>query len=194
MDGGHKSVAVGLCGYKSLRAHHNPKVMRDCHSYMDPKIERARRQRRAHGPRHEQEAQRLHHRDDDQQPHVRSRRSSSCTRTRTTSRGTEKSGAQGARLHAVEAAAARAPGDLPAGAVALRRDRRVRGRDRGRARAHARALLRAVPRAGQGAGRHPRHRHSVHLPVQRELVPEPAARAGDGARATCSTSTGARRS
>jgi hypothetical protein len=36
MDGGHKSVAVGLCGYKSLKAHHNPKVMRDCHSYMDP--------------------------------------------------------------------------------------------------------------------------------------------------------------
>jgi hypothetical protein len=37
MDGGHKSVAVGLCGYKSLQAHHTPKVMRDCHSYMDPK-------------------------------------------------------------------------------------------------------------------------------------------------------------
>lgn len=36
MDGGHKSVAVGLCGYKSLRAHHNPFTMRDCHSYMDP--------------------------------------------------------------------------------------------------------------------------------------------------------------
>jgi len=36
MDGGHKSVAVGLCGYRSLRAHHNPKTMRDCHSYMDP--------------------------------------------------------------------------------------------------------------------------------------------------------------
>lgn len=36
MDGGHKSVTVGLCGYKSLRAHHNPSVMRDCHSYMDP--------------------------------------------------------------------------------------------------------------------------------------------------------------
>lgn len=36
MDGGHKSVAVGLCGYKSLRAHHNPAVMRNCHSYMDP--------------------------------------------------------------------------------------------------------------------------------------------------------------
>ncbi|MCK6588814.1 MAG: DUF2088 domain-containing protein [Polyangiaceae bacterium] len=36
MDGGHKSVAVGLCGYRSLRAHHNPRVMRDCYSYMDP--------------------------------------------------------------------------------------------------------------------------------------------------------------
>ncbi|MDP9036010.1 MAG: nickel-dependent lactate racemase [Myxococcota bacterium] len=37
MSGGHKSVAVGLCGYRSLRAHHNPHVMRDCHSYMDPR-------------------------------------------------------------------------------------------------------------------------------------------------------------
>jgi hypothetical protein len=36
MDGGHKSVAVGLCGYRSLCAHHNPRVMRECHSYMDP--------------------------------------------------------------------------------------------------------------------------------------------------------------
>jgi nickel-dependent lactate racemase len=37
MDGGHKSVAVGLCGYKSLMHHHEPRTMRDCHSYMDPK-------------------------------------------------------------------------------------------------------------------------------------------------------------
>jgi len=36
MSGGHKSVAVGLAWYKSLRAHHNPSVMRDCWSYMDP--------------------------------------------------------------------------------------------------------------------------------------------------------------
>ena len=36
MDGGHKSVAVGLCGYRSLQAHHNPTTMRACHSYMDP--------------------------------------------------------------------------------------------------------------------------------------------------------------
>src|SRR3954451_24268014 len=37
MDGGHKSVAVGFCGYKSLKAHHNPQTMRKCHSYMDRK-------------------------------------------------------------------------------------------------------------------------------------------------------------
>jgi hypothetical protein len=36
MDGGHKSVTVGLCGYRSLRAHHDPATMRACHSYMDP--------------------------------------------------------------------------------------------------------------------------------------------------------------
>ncbi len=36
MDGGHKSVAVGLSGYGSLKAHHNPYVMRKCHSYLDP--------------------------------------------------------------------------------------------------------------------------------------------------------------
>jgi hypothetical protein len=36
MDGGHKSVAVGLCDYESLRAHHEPQTIRDCDSYMDP--------------------------------------------------------------------------------------------------------------------------------------------------------------
>ncbi len=36
MDGGHKSVAVGLSGYKSLRAHHNPDAIRKSDSYMDP--------------------------------------------------------------------------------------------------------------------------------------------------------------
>ena len=36
MDGGHKSVGVGLCGYKTLKAHHNPFVIRKSDSYMDP--------------------------------------------------------------------------------------------------------------------------------------------------------------
>jgi lactate racemase len=36
MDGGHKSVGVGLCNYNTLLAHHNPKVMTKTDSYMDP--------------------------------------------------------------------------------------------------------------------------------------------------------------
>jgi hypothetical protein len=37
MDGGHKSVTVGLCDYESLRAHHEPDTIRKSDSYMDPK-------------------------------------------------------------------------------------------------------------------------------------------------------------
>lgn len=37
MNGGHKSVAVGLCSYRSLRPHHNPRTIRGSDSYMDPK-------------------------------------------------------------------------------------------------------------------------------------------------------------
>jgi len=37
MNGGHKSVAVGLCNYKSLRHHHNPDTIRASDSYMDPR-------------------------------------------------------------------------------------------------------------------------------------------------------------
>ena len=37
MDGGHKSMGVGLCGYESLKAHHTPKAIVDSNSFMDPK-------------------------------------------------------------------------------------------------------------------------------------------------------------
>src|SRR5215213_9572157 len=36
MNGGHKSMAVGLCGYESLKAHHTPKTIVDSNSFMDP--------------------------------------------------------------------------------------------------------------------------------------------------------------
>ncbi len=36
MDGGHKSVAVGLCDYESVRVHHSPDTIAKCDSYMDP--------------------------------------------------------------------------------------------------------------------------------------------------------------
>jgi hypothetical protein len=35
MDGGHKSVPIGLASYKSLRHHHNAKTMVASHSFMD---------------------------------------------------------------------------------------------------------------------------------------------------------------
>ena len=36
MDGGHKSVTVGLCDYQSLRPHHEPQTIIDSDGYMDP--------------------------------------------------------------------------------------------------------------------------------------------------------------
>ena len=36
MDGGHKSVGVGLCGGKTLAAHHNPHMMNKTKCYMNP--------------------------------------------------------------------------------------------------------------------------------------------------------------
>src|SRR5881227_1239915 len=36
MNGGHKSVAVGLCDYESLRPHHEPQTILESDSYMDP--------------------------------------------------------------------------------------------------------------------------------------------------------------
>lgn len=36
MNGGHKSVGVGLCGAKILAAHHNPYALRKTKSYMQP--------------------------------------------------------------------------------------------------------------------------------------------------------------
>ena len=86
-------------------------------------------------------------------------------------------------LHALEAAAGGAPGDLPAGALARTASpasSRARPRRCTRTRSRAATSSTSVPVKGQAdilVTRHP-----VHQPVQRELVPEPAARAGDGAR------------
>ena len=35
MDGGSKSIGVGLCDYASLQAHHDPQTILDCDSYFD---------------------------------------------------------------------------------------------------------------------------------------------------------------
>ena len=35
MDGGAKSVSVGLCDYAALQANHTPQTIRQCDSYFD---------------------------------------------------------------------------------------------------------------------------------------------------------------
>jgi len=35
MDGGNKSIAIGLCDYAALQAHHDPQTIRDSDSYFD---------------------------------------------------------------------------------------------------------------------------------------------------------------
>lgn len=36
MDGGHKSIGVGLAPYATMRAHHDPEIIKRCDSYFDP--------------------------------------------------------------------------------------------------------------------------------------------------------------
>ena len=42
MDGGHKSVTVGLCDYISMKSHHNTHTLHRCHSYMDARPQKSR--------------------------------------------------------------------------------------------------------------------------------------------------------
>ena len=173
------SAATRACARTTTRT-----TMRECHSLHGPASERARdaasnRMGRARRTRRSTSS--------------RSRRrsttacsiarSSSSTRTRTTSATREKTALEGARasrstklpqaarqaiFQRVPVARTASPASSPA------RPRRCTSRRSQRC--YEQYL---VP--GRGAGRHPRHGHPVHQPVQRELVPEPAPRAGDGA-------------
>ena len=49
MDGGHKSVPIGLGTYRSLRAHHNVHTMRHSRSFMDPPASELHRSARRQG-------------------------------------------------------------------------------------------------------------------------------------------------
>ncbi len=163
MDGGHKSVAVGLCGYESLKAHHNPQTMRKCHSYMDPERSALHRSVERMGRLRRREPQRLHTSRRRSTTGCSMGRSSSSRRTRTTTPSCERLKLAGMRaaLKRLPPAARRS---LPDGARALRRHRRVRGRDRAHAREDPREELRAV-RGGRGLpGGHPHLRASRTSP------------------------------
>ena len=70
MDGGHKSVTVGLCDYQSLRPHHEPETIRKSDSYMDPKKVHAEHQGQPHGQAGGRTHERVPHRDGPEQPYV----------------------------------------------------------------------------------------------------------------------------
>ena len=71
MDGGHKSVAVGLCDYESLRTHHDPQTIRDSDSYMDPARSALNHKVIKLGKIVDETSECLSHRDRHQQSHVR---------------------------------------------------------------------------------------------------------------------------
>jgi len=71
MDGGHKSVAVGLAPYQSLRHHHNAATLRDSHSYgPDPFGDAS--QHESNGPNCQRAPEGFHGRVRGEHPHVRS--------------------------------------------------------------------------------------------------------------------------
>ncbi len=162
MDGGHKSVAVGLCGYRSLRAHHNPKVMRACHSYMDPSSSALATSVERMGRIANQKLNvftietTINNRMFDRPLEFLAKNEDELT-------SVEKSSLRALRFTLSSCRSRRASRSSSA-SLALRRHRRLRGRDRGDARAHAQARLRAVPRAGGGPGRHPDHGHPFISP------------------------------
>ena len=71
MDGGHKSVAVGLGTYNSVKAHHNVHTMRHSKSFMDPSKSELHNSAEPPGRRRRGRRPDLPHRDDAQQRHVR---------------------------------------------------------------------------------------------------------------------------
>ena len=71
MDGGHKSVAVGLGTYNSVKAHHNVHTLRHSRSFMDPTKSELHHRAGRQGDDRRGRRPDLPHRDDAQQRHVR---------------------------------------------------------------------------------------------------------------------------
>ena len=140
MDGGHKSVAVGLAGYRSLKHHHNVDTMLHSQVVHGPARGPQRDQRLGEpdGPRAAATAgedlpDRDHAelRDVPVEPRLPEQARVGVERVRP---GPDDGGQEGERPRA----AAHPPRVLPADRGALQADRRQRRRGRGRARAHAR--------------------------------------------------------
>ena len=179
MDGGHKSVAVGLAPYQSLRHHHNSATLRDSHSYMDPDPLGAAQLGQPDGQLV------------NQQVNVFSIETAVNTQMyggmldflqKNEDRFTDW---DRLRLKGFRWTLGNLSNDLRRQMLhqirgALRDDRGVGGRDRNGPSAGAGAGLPAVRGAGQGAVRHPDRRRAVHLSLQRQLDHESGAGAVHG--------------
>ena len=176
MDGGHKSVAVGLSPYASLRHHHNPTTLRDSHSYMDPNHSALHRSADRMGRVINSQLNvftletavnnnmyggmlDFMHKNEDQLHRLGS------------------GAAQGLSVDDAQSVRRLAPADVAQLLVTIRDDGHLGGRDRGGASQGAGESISAIRGAGEGPVRHPNRRRAVHLPVQRQLDHESDPRA-----------------
>ena len=182
MDGGHKSVAIGLGTYSSVRPTTTSTRCATRSRFMDPTKSELHRQRQPPGRHRRGRRPDLPRRDDAQQRHVRrAARASWPSPRRAGPRATQ----------ATFAALKRATDRMPPEAAPRRLPRRTApyaltgvqaGAVEPGARGHARARRRAA--GGRRAGARPTssRRAAVHRPVQRQLDPEPDPRDVPGAR------------
>ena len=156
MDGGHKSVAVGLAGYESLKHHHNVNTMLHSKSYMDPReghsaindsVNRMGRLLADNGVKIFQIETTMNAETFPSQLGFLNKREWEWSAK---DQGLMAGAEEGQRPRA----AARPPRVLPADRGAVQGDRGQRRRGRGRARAHDREPPPPAARRGAGAVRH----------------------------------------
>ena len=180
MDGGHKSVPIGLASYKSLRHHHNAKTMVRSHSFMDHKKSHLHHSAWRMGRLLKEhlnifQIETTLNNDVFPAPYdfLMKREWEWSVKDQATMLGDAPRA-----LGRAEAAAAQ---DVPRPARAVRPHRRQRRRHRGRARADHRD--RAPPAAGRGAGavRRAGDGRALPRPLQRQQHDEPDPRDLHGA-------------
>jgi hypothetical protein len=181
MNGGHKSMGVGLCGYESLKAHHTPKMIADSNSYMNPPDSAISHSMNRQGAVVESHLKVFHIET------VLNNRTFDGPLDFLMKNEDDFTEADRLKFQGMKWALDKLP-------FAARREIFMRTPAAYELIActagacepvHDKTLPRASTstRRGRGPGRHPHHRHPLHLAVQRQLEgAQPAARAGDGAR------------
>ena len=181
MDGGHKSVAVGLGTYNSVKAHHNVRTMRHSKSFMDPNKSELHNSTNRQGDMVEAAVPIFHiettlNNDmyDGPLAFLAKPEARWTAREQTTFAAFE--------AHDGPDEPEAAPRRLPQVHGAVRDHRRAGRRGRARARGHARARRRPAGRRRPRPGGHRHRRVALPRPVQRGLGPEPDPRHVHGAR------------